>query len=191
MPCGAETDAEDAVQQAEQRQLLDHKHGLVMQMGELRATTADGITARARCLALHNADGAHSMDVPDDTTGRLLRWLMRDAAALGRSAAGELNGGIARRGVAGGVRGVRRAGAGATSTWAAMRRTGWLGGEGGRGRVGDRLNALSDAQEPLGGPHVRAAGRHQRRGRSPGRVASRCGTRSCSTKRGRKTRVTG
>ncbi len=85
MPCDAETSADEAVQTAEQRLLLDHKHGLVMQMGELRATTADGITARARCLALHNADGAHSMDVPDDTTGRLLRWLMRDAGALGKA----------------------------------------------------------------------------------------------------------
>ncbi len=89
MPCDAETGAEEAVQTAAQRQLLDHKHGLVMQMGELRATTPDGITARARCLALHNADGAHSMDVPDDTTGRLLRWLMRDAAGLGRAVTGE------------------------------------------------------------------------------------------------------
>ena len=82
MPCDAETDAEEAMQEAEQGRLLDYKHGLVMQMGEMRATTADGIAARARCLALHNADGAHSMDDPDTTTGRLLRWLMRDAVAL-------------------------------------------------------------------------------------------------------------
>ena len=71
------------MQEAGHRRLLDHKHALVMQMGELRATTADGIAARGRCLALHNAGGAHSMDDPATTTGRLLRWLMRDAAALG------------------------------------------------------------------------------------------------------------
>ncbi len=83
MPCDAETDAEEAAQEAEHHRLLDHKHALVMQMGELRATTAEGIAARARCLAVHNADGAHSMDAPDTTTGRLLRWLMRDVAAVG------------------------------------------------------------------------------------------------------------
>ena len=54
-----------------------------MQLGELRATTADGIAARARCLALHNLDGAFSMDDPDTTTGLLVHYVMRDAAALG------------------------------------------------------------------------------------------------------------
>ena len=106
MPCDAETDAEEAVQEAEHRRLLDHKHGLVMQMGELRATTADGIAARARCLAVHNADGAFSMEAPDTTT--------RPAAALahaGRGGAGRLyrgrGGGFAGCRSAGGLRGVR------------------------------------------------------------------------------------
>ena len=54
-----------------------------MQLGDLRATTADGVAARARCLAIHNSDGAFAMDDPNTDTGRLLRYLMRDAGALG------------------------------------------------------------------------------------------------------------
>ena len=55
----------------------------ILQLGSLRATTADGIAARARCLAVHNSDGAFSMQDPNTTLGWLLRWLMRDAGALG------------------------------------------------------------------------------------------------------------
>ena len=58
---------------------------ITLQLGELRATTAEGIAARARCLAVHNSDGAFTMDEPDSTTGLLVHYVMRDAAALGGS----------------------------------------------------------------------------------------------------------
>ncbi len=84
MPCDALPNTLEAdVQDAEQRQWLDVQRSLTLQLGTLRATTAEGIAARARCLAVHNAEGAFSMDDPDTTTGRLLRYLMRDAGALG------------------------------------------------------------------------------------------------------------
>ncbi len=83
MPCDAETEAQEAAQDVEQHRLLNRKRDLVLAMGELRATTADGIAARARCLAVHNADGAFSMDAPGTTTSQLLLDLVRDAGALG------------------------------------------------------------------------------------------------------------
>ena len=87
MPCNAVPGTPAAVQEeAEQRQIFGVKHALIMQLGDLRATTADGVAARARCLAIHNADGAFAMDDPNTDTGRLLRYLMRDAGALGGSA---------------------------------------------------------------------------------------------------------
>ena len=73
---------EDAVQEANQSRMCDVQHAMAIQLGTLRATMAEGIAARARCLAVHNADGAFSMEDPNTTTGRLLRWLMRDANAL-------------------------------------------------------------------------------------------------------------
>jgi hypothetical protein len=72
---------EDERQYAEQSRMVDIQHSLTLQLGLLRATTSDGIQARARCLAVHNADGAFTMDDPNTTTGRLLRHLMRDAGA--------------------------------------------------------------------------------------------------------------
>ena len=87
MPCNAVPGTPAAVQEeAEQRQIFGFKHALIMQLGDLRATTADGVAARARCLAIHNSDGAFAMDDPNTDTGRLLRYLMRDAGALGGSA---------------------------------------------------------------------------------------------------------
>ncbi len=74
---------EDAVQEANQSRMCDVQHAMAIQLGTLRATTAEGIAARARCLAVHNADGAFSMEDPNTTTGRLLRWLMRDTGLLG------------------------------------------------------------------------------------------------------------
>ena len=56
-------------------------------MGDLHATTADGVAARGRCLAAHNCHFDFSMDDPDTHTGRLVHYLMRDAAALGGSPA--------------------------------------------------------------------------------------------------------
>lgn len=85
MPCDAETVVEEKRQHAEQRRMVSIQHTLTLQLGALRATTADGIAARARCLAVHNADGAFSMKHSNTTTGRLLRYLMRDAAALSGS----------------------------------------------------------------------------------------------------------
>ena len=69
--------------EANQSRMCDVQHAMAIQLGTLRATTAEGIAARARCLAVHNADGAFSMEDPNTTTGRLLRWLMRDAGLLG------------------------------------------------------------------------------------------------------------
>ena len=87
MPCNAVPGTPAAVQEeAEQRQIFGFKHALIMQLGDLRATTADGVAARARCLAIHNSDGAFAMDDPNTDTGRLLRYLMRDAGALGNVA---------------------------------------------------------------------------------------------------------
>ena len=84
MPCDAVPGTPAASQEeAEQRQIFGVKHALIMQLGDLRATTADGVAARARCLAIHNSDGAFAMDDPNTDTGRLLRYLMRDAGALG------------------------------------------------------------------------------------------------------------
>ena len=87
MPCDAETEAEEKRQHAEQRRMIGIQHTLTLQLGALRATTADGVAARARCLAVHNADGAFSMEDPNTTTGRLLRCLMRDAGTLNGSVA--------------------------------------------------------------------------------------------------------
>ena len=56
---------------------------LTSQMGALRATTAEGIAARARCLAAHNLELDFAMDDSDTVTGRLVHHLMRDAAAMG------------------------------------------------------------------------------------------------------------
>jgi hypothetical protein len=87
MPCDAVPGTPAADQEeAEQRQIFGVKHALTMQLGDLRATTADGVAARARCLAIHNSDGAFAMDDPNTDTGRLLRYLMRDAGALGGAA---------------------------------------------------------------------------------------------------------
>ena len=51
-------------------------------MGALRATTAEGVVAKAQCLAAHNLELDFAMDDPDTATGRLVHYLMRDAAAL-------------------------------------------------------------------------------------------------------------
>ena len=83
MPCDAVPGAAAAdLEDVEQRRMIDVQHALTLQLGALRATTADGIAARARCLAVHNADGAFSMEHPNTTTGRLLRYLMRDAEVV-------------------------------------------------------------------------------------------------------------
>lgn len=74
MPCDAEPGTLEAdIQDAEQRHWLDIQRALALQLGTLRATTAEGLAARAHCLAVHNSDGTFSMDDPDTTTGRLLR----------------------------------------------------------------------------------------------------------------------
>ncbi len=55
--------------------------GLLAQMEQLRATTSDGIAARAQSLAQHSGEGAFSFDARSTITGRLLACLLRDAAA--------------------------------------------------------------------------------------------------------------
>ncbi len=56
---------------------------LVDQMEALHATTPAGIAARVHTLALHAGHGHYSFSYGDGTAGRLLRQLLRDAAALG------------------------------------------------------------------------------------------------------------
>jgi len=61
--------------------LLDH-------MEHLRAASAAGIAARAGSLAQHSGGMESSFDAQGTITGRLLDYLMRDAAALGKAGAG-------------------------------------------------------------------------------------------------------
>ena len=56
--------------------LLDH-------MEDMRATTAFGIQARAHSLTVHGGHGQYDFGYVDSMVGRLLSYLMRDAAALG------------------------------------------------------------------------------------------------------------
>ena len=58
---------------------------LMDQMEPLHATTPTGIAARARTLSLHAGHGHYSFDYNDGTAGRLLQFLLRDAAALGEA----------------------------------------------------------------------------------------------------------
>ena len=51
-------------------------------MQRLRATTAAGVLARAQVLAQHAGDFSFSFDYRSTKTGRLLDYLLRDAAAL-------------------------------------------------------------------------------------------------------------
>ena len=85
-PCDEEPDTPEA-DQAEQRmrRLVTTQAVLTRQLDAVQATTADGIAARARCLAVHNADLAFAMDCPNTTTGRLARQLIRDAMPEGNT----------------------------------------------------------------------------------------------------------
>jgi hypothetical protein len=56
--------------------------GMLSRMEQLRATTVDGIAARARCLAQHSGEGAFSFDARETVTGRLLACLLRDAGVF-------------------------------------------------------------------------------------------------------------
>ncbi len=56
---------------------------LADELEPLHAVTPAGIAARARTLALHAGHGHYSFDFNDGMAGRLLRQLLRDAAALG------------------------------------------------------------------------------------------------------------
>ncbi len=58
-------------------------HALLDRMDELRAASPAGIQARAHCLAQHAGHLDYSFDYPETMVGRLLIYLMRDAAALG------------------------------------------------------------------------------------------------------------
>lgn len=53
-------------------------------MEHLRAASSAGVAARAGSLAQHAGDWMFSFDERSTMTGRLLNYLMRDAAALGR-----------------------------------------------------------------------------------------------------------
>lgn len=65
---------------AQMHTLLDH-------MEHLRAATPAGIAARAGSLAQHSGGRAFSFDAQGTITGRLLDYLLRDAAALGKAGA--------------------------------------------------------------------------------------------------------
>ena len=67
--------------------IFAHMHVLLDRMDELRATTPAGIQARAHSLAQHGGHGGYSFDYPTTMVGRLLVYLMRDAAALGGAGA--------------------------------------------------------------------------------------------------------
>ncbi len=60
---------------------------LLNRMEDLRAASAIGITARAGSLAQHSGGMEFSFDAQDTITGRLLDYLLRDAAALGKAGA--------------------------------------------------------------------------------------------------------
>lgn len=82
-------DGPDAVDDDDQKSavltpIFARQRELVDQMEHLRATTFDGITARAQSLEQHNREWEFSFDARDTFTGRLLDYLLRDAAALGR-----------------------------------------------------------------------------------------------------------
>ena len=56
---------------------------LLERLYQLRATTAEGMLARARTLAQHGGDGAFSLELDHSTgTGRMVIALMRDALAI-------------------------------------------------------------------------------------------------------------
>jgi len=60
---------------------------LLNRMEDLRAASSIGIAARAGSLAQHSGGMESSFDAQGTITGRLLDYLMRDAAALGSAAA--------------------------------------------------------------------------------------------------------
>ncbi len=60
-------------------------HTLLDRMEHLRAATPVGIAARAGSLAQHSGGREFSFDAQGTITGRLLDYLLRDAAVLGRA----------------------------------------------------------------------------------------------------------
>ena len=61
----------------------DQMNRILAEMEPMRATTADGVLARARALAAENGNFGCSFDHRDTVPGRLLVCLLRDAAAVG------------------------------------------------------------------------------------------------------------
>lgn len=55
---------------------------LLPELERLRASTSEGIKARAAALAAHNGHFGSSFDHRDTMTGRMLDYLLRDAAVL-------------------------------------------------------------------------------------------------------------
>ncbi|MGI4809893.1 MAG: hypothetical protein ACRYF2_17490 [Janthinobacterium lividum] len=57
---------------------------IIAELGDVQAATAVGVLARARALAAFNGHFGFSFDHPDDDgAGRMLAYLLRDAAAIG------------------------------------------------------------------------------------------------------------
>lgn len=57
-------------------------NALLAEMEPIQATSAAGILARADALAAHNGNFGFSFDCPHSGAGRMLAFLLRDAAAL-------------------------------------------------------------------------------------------------------------
>ena len=76
-------DEPDALADAAATPLQAGMHALLDRLGSLRARTANGIAARARSLAVYNGPGFYSYDAPESVSGRLLSYLLRDAATPG------------------------------------------------------------------------------------------------------------
>ena len=62
--------------------IIADMNDLLDRMAPLHAATPDGIHARAASLAAHNDHRDYSFDHPESMTGRLLGYLLRDAAML-------------------------------------------------------------------------------------------------------------
>ncbi len=91
-PCEEEPGTPEAAETSRRIcEMANGQYELALRMDAIRATTEAGVAAVARCLAVHNADGAFGTDDPNTTAGRLLEQLMRDGAALAQPVSASSN----------------------------------------------------------------------------------------------------
>ena len=91
-PCEEEPGTPEAAETS--RRICEMANGqfdLAVRMDAIGATTEAGVAAVARCLAVHNEDGAFGTDDPNTTAGRLLDQLMRNGAALAQPVSASSN----------------------------------------------------------------------------------------------------